>query len=307
MKVNAFIVGAPKCGTTSLATYLGCHNDVFICDPKEPHYFSTDIPMNSDYTSMSFESQRDYENLFRNAKEKIIIDASTSYLWSQEAIGNIKRYNPDAKIIVMLRNPVDMVISLHNEELYSCAEDEEDFLRAWALQEYRKHGIAIPKRCRAPQKLIYREIAMHGKNLLRVYEYFPKNQVHVILMDDMKADMLGVYKGVLDFLGVEYDGRVRFPIINDAKTYRNMKLASFIRRPPLWLDILFDSAKKVLWKFGIKGVRSYILVDLLTKKRKTNDVDKKVRCMLRDEFSADIDMLSSIINRDLSGWKNCAK
>src|SRR5271170_3647810 len=105
-----FIIGAPKCGTTSLALYLARHRQIFIPTIKEPHYFLTDLRRPGRVSN-----QRSYETLFKRAgaHHRISGEASVFYLLSRAAVPNILCFNPHAKFIVMVRSPLEMVVSLH--------------------------------------------------------------------------------------------------------------------------------------------------------------------------------------------------
>src|SRR5687767_1010670 len=103
-KPNFFIVGAPKCGTTSLYEYIRVHPEVFMPDRKEPAFFC------SDFYKPRRMKEEEYLSLFREAgSAKWIGEASTWYLYSDKAREGIKAFCPDARIIIMLRNPVDMM------------------------------------------------------------------------------------------------------------------------------------------------------------------------------------------------------
>lgn len=95
---NFFIIGAPKCGTTSLAHWLAQHPEVFMSPVKEPHYFSTDFPLTS------WRDPDDYHSLFEGADthHKAVGEASVWYLRSREAVPQIEAHYPGARYIVML-------------------------------------------------------------------------------------------------------------------------------------------------------------------------------------------------------------
>src|SRR5437667_5641216 len=101
---NFFIVGAPRCGTTALYTYLRQHPDIFLPETKEPHYFNRD--MNS---GGAIRDHKEYLSLFAGAQGRARVgEASVYYLSSAYAAREISKVCPGAKIIVMLRNPVDV-------------------------------------------------------------------------------------------------------------------------------------------------------------------------------------------------------
>ena len=116
-KPNVFIIGAPKCGTTSLREYLGSHPNVYACKPEEPHFFCTDLK--GRYNGLT---EPEYLRKYfhgANSRHKVIIDKSTWYLYSKSAVLNILKFDADAKFIVMVRNPINMVYSLHSELLWT--------------------------------------------------------------------------------------------------------------------------------------------------------------------------------------------
>jgi len=138
---NFFIPGAPKCGTTSLAQWLGEHPNIFIPALKEPRFFSTDL-------FQTVKSEVEYWHLFNKATgdHQCIGEASTLYLYSKVAIPKIEVSLDKPKYIVMLRNPVDMAYSLHEQKLYARSETVEDFKTAWELSSYRRRGEKLARK-----------------------------------------------------------------------------------------------------------------------------------------------------------------
>ena len=120
---NFFIVGAPRAGTTALYHYLSQHPDVFLPRVKEPHYFGSDLEFA--VPRMTFD---EYRNLYQGVtNEKVVGDGSVMYLMSQTAAKEIKKICPEAKIIIMLRHPVDLLVSLHQKMLLTGNETIDDF------------------------------------------------------------------------------------------------------------------------------------------------------------------------------------
>src|SRR5882672_7839349 len=125
-KPNLFIVGAPRCGTTSMYDYLKQHPDVFMPEVKEPHFLGTDLT-----SSRFIRDEGKYQALFATAKnEKRIGEASVWQLYSKIAAYEIKEYSPTARVIIMLRNPVDMMYSLYGQHIFSGDEEISDFEEA---------------------------------------------------------------------------------------------------------------------------------------------------------------------------------
>ena len=214
-----------------MANYLADRDDVFVTEPKEPHFFATDFPGYRSVTSL-----HEYEQLFSSAgDESVVGEASVFYLYSEVALVNIAQFNPDAKIIVMLRNPVDLVHSLHGQLLFSHDENVIDFSEAWQLNERRRNGDQIPPRCRDPKLLEFDKVAMLGGQLHRLYQFFPRQNVLVILFQDFVSDIEGEFCRAVEFLGLENQGRTDFPRINESRRHRSRVLANLLFNHTGWM------------------------------------------------------------------------
>lgn len=294
-----FILGAPKCGTTALSEYLRRHERVFVSTPKEPHYFSEDF----DYYYAPGERSLDhYLRLFDDADERHLAvgEASVWYLYSRAAAREIMRFDPSARVIVMVRNPVELVPSLHSQMSYMLDEREPDVERAWRLQGARARGEGVPPTARVPAFLQYGEAARLGAQVRRVYEHVPADQVKVLVLDDLRADAGAVYRGVLDFLGVPDDGRTEFPRVNENKIHQSAAVARLTQRPP---------APLVAVARGVKRVAGVERLGVLDRVRRSNrqvapraDLDPAFARELRDHFRDDVRELGELIGRDLSAW-----
>ena len=150
-RVNLFIIGAPKCGTTALCDYLATHPEIQFSSPKEAKYFHKDFNKAHRYAL----TEEDYHDCFGAwpCDSKIIAEGTVWYLYSRVAVNQIIQYNANAKFVVMLRNPVDLVHSLHSQLLYGGDESEQDFQKAWSLQSARKNNQQVPKNCRDAKSL----------------------------------------------------------------------------------------------------------------------------------------------------------
>ena len=134
-KPSFFIIGAPKCGTTTLYYWLKEHDDIFMPETKEPHYFAQNL--SDRYCRVRDEES--YLNYFSNAKNhQLCGEASVLYSFYPESIKSILEFNPEAKFIFMVRNPVSMVPSYHRQLINNLEEDIEDFETAWNTQDNRK-------------------------------------------------------------------------------------------------------------------------------------------------------------------------
>lgn len=297
-KPNFFIVGAPKCGTTALYEYLRPHPNIFLPEIKEPHFFASDLG-----TYRQVQTLEAYTRLFMESTEQHLRvgEASVYYLRSAMAIPNIRDFNPDAKIIAMFRNPIDMVYSLHSQLLYWSLETESDFESAWRLQERRAQGLNLPARIPSPLLVQYAEMGQFGTQAQRLLSFFPEEQVKLILYDDFATSPRKVYDEVIDFLDVPHDNRTAFPRINENKRARLVWLRDFYRKPPPLLHRAFRSLKQIAGADGIVAVKKKI-VELNTVKERRSPLSPEFRAELGKAFHDEVALLSRILNRDLGHW-----
>lgn len=294
-KPNFFIIGAPKCGTTALSEYLAEHPQVFMSPIKEPHYFASDFRKFRPYY---VQTEQEYLELFARVGERHLVvgEASVWYLYSSTAVKNIHAFDPTAHLVVMLRNPVEMVYALHSQYLFSLVEDVADFERAWRLQEQRRKGFnipdAVPRSDRCLELLQYGQIGKVGSQMHRVLETFPRSQVKAIFFEDFKEKTGKVYREVLDFLGVPDDGRHTFLAVNSNKV-----------RNSYWFARMIEKAKKRVNKHGIKDTGFLRMFNDATIRQTTrNPLTASFRKELNDYFYEDIHLLSSLLERNLDHW-----
>ena len=202
---DLFIIGAPKSGTTSLYEYLKGHPDVFMSVLKEPSYFAPDLAKEDSANFLVYgRDEALYLNLFAEAGDaKRLGEASTRYLYSKEAPALIKAASPDARIVAMLRNPVDMMHSLHAHKVAAATEDL-DFEEALAAEADRHAGKRIPPTSN-PMLATYRDRARFGEQLPRWFEIFGRDRVHVIILEDMIRQPEDEFRRLLEFLEVDPD------------------------------------------------------------------------------------------------------
>jgi hypothetical protein len=225
-----FIVGAPKSGTTALYEYLRQHPDVFLPERKELRFFGSDLDVRDRHKL----SRDEFLEYFADAPDGAFIGtAYVWYLYSQTASSEIRRFNADAKIIAMLRNPLEMLPALHGEHLTNGNENLTTLSVALDAEPQRRAGRLIPPHAHLPQGLFYSEVARYSDQLERYFEAFGRARVHVILFDDFASSPADAYVETLRFLGVRDDFRPEsFPIINASKRLRSERLRHFLARPP---------------------------------------------------------------------------
>lgn len=280
-----------------MCNYLGAHPNIFMSDPKEPCFFSDDFPGQRYVASME-----EYMELFQPASSEHLAagEGSVWYLYSRNAIQNIHRFNSNAKIIAMLRNPVDLVYSLYGELYHLRYEVEDSFERAWRLQDKRREGEYIPRYCRDGNFLQYARIGKLGEQVERVLNVFPERQIKFIIFDDFISDTARVYTDVLEFLEIPPDNRSEFKPVLQSRRHRLH-----------WVGAFFENQPPVLYRMKMKfkdfigtdnlGILSLVRrLNTVTEKRKP--LPEKFREELKSEFRSDVDKLSSIVQRDLNHW-----
>lgn len=287
-----FIIGAPKCGTTSLAAYLADHPKVSFSKVKEPNYY------NRDMQNQFIKNEDEYLRLFpNNGKERLKMgEASVWYLYSKVAVREIRVDNNNAKFLIMLRNPVEMALSLHQQNILSLNEDIRDFERAWELQILRTSGLHIPSLCTDPKLLEYGPVCKTGEQIERVYTFVNKESVKILFLEDLIKHPISFYLSVLNFLELQYDGRVEFENINPAQQSR-------VR----CIDVLLKKARNLRLKLGIPLIKNPItpvIYSLNRKKITKQQISQEFIDALYKYFREDIMIIEELTGRNLNHWKS---
>jgi len=272
--------------------YLGQHPDIFMYSGPEPHFFGSDVRL-SWFPRLTEET---YLQLFSEAKDETLVgEKSTSYLASERAAEEIKAFSPDAYIIAMLRNPVDLVYSLHSELLFMGVETIPDFLEAITTEAER----TTAQRAYSPDApnvsaRVYREAVRYAEQLQRYFDIFGRDRVHVIIYDDLKQDTAAVYAKTLRYLKMGEEFRPDFVVVNPNKRHRSV----FIQRPPA---LALRLAKAIMPKHIRRKLKTG-LENLNTVEESRRPLDRELRVRLQAEFSPDVQRLSRLLDRDLSIW-----
>ena len=198
----AFIVGAPRCGTTALSEYLREHPDVCFSTPKEPHFFLRYDLRGEEIGELRQRVRDKYLDLYFPEREgsSLFAEGSVSYFYAPDQLEPILKLWPRAKFIICLRNPLQMVPSLHQRLFYNGDETERQFDRAWSLVPERREGRAIPRSCIEPRFLDYWEAGQLGKHLERFLDTVGAERCHVSVFDDFKNDPAASIAACLSFL-----------------------------------------------------------------------------------------------------------
>jgi hypothetical protein len=289
-----FIVGAPKCGTTAMYSYLQAHPQVFMPFHKEPLYFGADLHRR--YGQLTEEQ---YLNLFSEARpDQRAGEASAWYLYSTSAAAEIAAFSPNADIIVMLRNPVDVMYAQHSQLLFNRTENIVDFGDALEAEADRRAGRRLPPGPLRPENLFYRDMVRFADQLERYVTRFGRDRVHVIIHDDLRADTPAEYRRLLKFLKVDADFQPSFELKNTNKRPRSAGLQQLIYAPPGPLRRLGPRLRRSRLAHALRDA----VVALNSRGEPRREMEPGLRARLTDELRPDIGRLGALIGRDLSAW-----
>jgi hypothetical protein len=290
-----FIVGAAKSGTTALYEYLRGHRQIFMADTKELNYFGSDLVRRGTQRL----DQDAYLAYFAAASPgQRIGEASVRYLRSRLAAAEIAAFSPGAQAIVMLREPVDMLQSLHAELVFRGEEEIADFAEALEAETDRRSGRRIPAAASLPDLLFYRGAVRYAEQVERFYAALGRDRVHVIIYDDFSADPRAAYLSTLHFLGVDPGPEPDFAVVNPAKEARSQRLALAISNPPAWARTMVRSIiPRPMRKRIFKGA-----LRLNARPVVRQALDRELVLRLQAEFAPEVRRLQTLIGRELPEW-----
>ncbi|HPF97200.1 MAG TPA: sulfotransferase [Mangrovimonas sp.] len=296
IKPNTFMMGAQKAATTSLYNWLSQHPEV--CGPNS----IKDYPLFLDKWNIFDEESKMFDNEYLDAgydNEKIVLHGCVQYMFEEIAIERIAEFSPQAKLICILRNPVDRALSaykyfkklnIETRPLKVALETDEKFLKGTTQQRndftYISHGL-------------------YYQQLLNIYKRFPEQQVKIVLYDDLINDSRKIIGNIFEFLEIDKSfmpdfkefnvtGEVKFKILQKL-VFNDSKVKRFIVENFVDFFIPIHKRSKMRWAFNDWNTR---------KKQKTNkEGDIKERQQLKSYFIEDIYKLEKLMHRNLDCWK----
>jgi len=293
-KVNLFIVGAAKSGTTSLYHYLNQHPDIYMCPVKEPHFFADvenslkemhekPIPGKTYHTRV-IRDQEIYHSLYEEGEHfKYRGEASPSYLWDKNAAKRIYHYNPKAKIIAVLRDPVERAYSHYRMAYELGLEDEEDFYVALKREHNRKKDNVWGK------DHLYIELGFYYKQLHRYATIFPKKQIKVINSEFLKTDTFDCYTEILSFLNLNIMQRER--IVLQKKNEAQKVRYDWVRK--LRVSKLRYFLKMLLGSRLLSRVKNCFYKEV---EKSKNEMNHKSISLLKNVYKEDLHKLNKKFN-----------
>lgn len=273
---NFFIVGAPKCGTSSLYEYLKDVPEVFMCPVKEPNYFG--ISVNTDFLlSKPIRDKKKYLNLFSKIKKEIAIgEATPSYLWDPKAPELIYKQVPNAKIIIILRDPIERAYSeyLFHIGLGYWDINFSDLIRnIRTAKHYASDGIL--------------GVGLYYEQILRYKKIFGLKKIKFLIFEEFVKNPNKSVNDVLEFLGIKTK-----PYESKNETYNPYS----VPRGTLSKSIIGNSFLRKIGKEILPFNTSIFLRKILTEKGSKPPLDQNDRNFLEDFYHEDVKKLKELLN-----------
>ncbi|MEM1345987.1 MAG: sulfotransferase domain-containing protein, partial [Pseudomonadota bacterium] len=287
--------GAPKCGTTSLAGWLGQHPEVFVPELKEPAFFGEDLTR-----PRRRRTQADYLDLYAGwTTEPYALDASTASFYSHTAAEEIAATAPEAKVLIALRNPVEASYSLYHQQIYNGMEPAKTFEEALSAQEARRANLS-PLKVGIRESRVYTQVYALQENVTRYVDRFGHSQVRIVLMDDIRQAPERTFAEVCDWVGLSREplSSMSFTARNTAKRARWTWLGALASGPPAWAGRLTAPFLSRDQRLRIRNA-----VARLNARPATNPpIRPETRARLAEVFEPEVLWLSEFLDRDLSHW-----
>jgi hypothetical protein len=295
-----FMVGAARAGTTSMYDYLRAHPQIYMPPTvagKEPSFFCDLVPP----WATQYRDLDSYLSLFARGRGHLAVgDGSTNYLVAPETAGRIRERYPHAKILMILRNPVARAHSLYR---YICGwgfEDAPTFEAGLAREASRLGNARFIKDWQLLyHAFLYYHSGLYAAQVARYLDAFPAQQVHVVLFDDMKKDLLGTVQGIYRFLGVDPEFEPDLDARNESHFPLSVKLQAFVSRRwnahPLYPRGPVRRRDKTHYPIAL-GINA-----LLGGYRKER-MRPETRRALTERFAPDIAKTAALIGRNLDHW-----
>ncbi|HKZ33967.1 MAG TPA: sulfotransferase [Candidatus Nanoarchaeia archaeon] len=275
---NLFIVGAGRSGTTTLYEWLKQHPDVFMSEVKGPNFFGEEPnPAFKEF----HKNEKKYLSLFAKAGNKKILGEASHYFWSETAPKEIKKFNPEAKIIILLRHPMEIAYSYYKngdipnnipfEE--SINLNTEDLKKMW-------------------EKLKF------SRNLKNYLDAFGKKNVNIIFLDEMEKNPEKVYSVLCDFLRIDNRHPIKFEIHNKSRDLKNKWFLWVLEKLPTGFKLFL---KSIIPKGKINKMRKSA-INFTTQRQRKYSLKPDIRKKLNNRFKKEILVTGKFIGKDLSHW-----
>ena len=283
---NLFVVGAAKAGTTSLAHYLQQHPDIYVSPLKEPHFFSQIAPtqdLKAFFPSVSNET--DYLKLFKNARQETVrCEASTSYLWDDRTPERIHARVPDAKIIILLREPVGRAYSHYLNDVREGTEKRPFFEAVVEDYEQQDKGWGVSH--------LYTELGFYGKQVERYLSTFSPDNVYIEFFETFISNPVPALEAIFTFLGV--DRRAAQEVRLEEKN------AFAVPRGGMSRALLASPVAREVFRVTVpRSLRMFMREKVLLQKSRKPEMDENARAFLQELYANEVARLGAMTGKEL--------
>lgn len=312
----ACVVGAPRCGTTTISRWMRHRPEICFSRVKETHFFTlADLTGASDAELRETVENGYLARYFADCPDsaRMLGEGSVSYLYAPERLLPMLKVWPDAKFIIAVRDPFEMLPSVHQRLLFQGDETATDFAEAWRLQEARQQGRDIPRTCIDARQLQYLEVVRLGKHVGHFFDVVGRERCYIALFDDLRDDPAAAYRALMAFLGLDDDGYRDFRASRASRSFRFGWLQRTLKRPTaLTGSLLAGNAFRYRLGSGPPKPPSRAFEGVLAVRRtllKWNEkpatsaeLPEQLKPEIRALLSDDVRQLSALIGRNLDHW-----
>lgn len=288
---NTFVVGCAKAGTSAICSYLRRHHQAFVPRIKEPDWYAQDLGL---ATVRGIQTIADYRSLYGSAEEHhlVRVDGSPSSLLSEVAAARIAADVPDARIVILLRNPVEVIHSLHSQVVVAGIQPIKGFeaaVRSALEPPVRRDPLGVWTR--------YFDVVRLASQVQRYLDAFPREQVHIVRFDELCSAPASTWSRLQSFLGLDPQ-TIDLSVVNPnteavVPGIQRLVFAPEGRLRSLGLRVLPPAARRRL-RTG--------LVRLNVRERPRSSMDTAVRALVLEHVRPEIDSLGTLLGWDLRDW-----
>jgi len=287
-RIDLFIVGAQKAGTTSLKNYLKDHPQIISHEPTEFSFF-----VNGDEYNKGFDYAWDHYFKCQLSHGQKVVAKSAAMYFNETGLKRLKAHNPDCELVFVLRNPV--------ERAYSSFTMEKS--KTWIDRGFEEL-ISVIKDGRTDDVMykLFIELGLYVNHLEKILKFFPSERVHVYLFEEMAGNPGSIYSKILDLLSIEDPGSPMFKVHNRTLKKRSVWVEKLIRQLKNEKNPLKRLAKIIL-PYSVFTKLSNALVDLNTSDQRFRPMDPEIRDFLHKFFEPYNEKLGKLTGYDLSDWE----
>jgi hypothetical protein len=279
------IIGAPKCGTTSLYHYLSEHPQIYTSPEKEPHFYSY---VGEGRPHWGTGKVDEYTGLFKEADHsQLCVEASTWYLYSNTAAEQIQKFAPGTKCIALLRQPVDRAYSSWSFRVQ----------QGWETLSFKEAIAVEEERINTGEQwdVHYLQAGLYFEQVRRFYDCLGPDQVRIFLFDDFQDDSEKIFREVLSFLDLHPVETAETGTVHNLTRLPRSQVINHLRNA--------DFFRRIARQFLPKSIQGM----LRRKIRRWNEkprppLDPALRRVLTERVWPNVEKLERLLDMDLSRW-----